>query len=152
MALTDEIEPKITSELLELGLELYELKFVRAGAHSVLRVFIEKEGGILIEDCKKASHKISEYLDEIDFYSGKYNLEVSSPGIDRPLTTQKDFLRVVGKGVKLRVENSGKKAKTVVGTLVKFENDILELKIKKRKDNLSIPFDNVLSGKIEIIF
>ena len=150
MAKLDKIEPKIAEALENSGFELYDMKFVNAGKHSVLRIFIEKDGGINVEDCKTASRLASEILDEEDFHSAKYTLEVSSPGIDRPLTTQKDFARAVGKHLRLRVENEKGKAKKVIGKLIKFENDILE--IETNKENLNIKFEKILSGKLEIIF
>jgi len=150
MAKLDKIEPVIEKALLDIGLELYEMKFVKAGKHSVLRVFIENDEGITVEDCKRASRAASEILDETDFHSDRYTLEVSSPGIDRPLTTSKDFARVVGKNLRLRVENESGKAGKIIGKLIKFEDDILKIETKKEK--LNIKLDKILSGKIEIIF
>ncbi len=150
MANLDTVEPLINEKIESLGLELYEIKFIRAGSHSILRIFIEKDGGIGVDDCESASRAVSEILDEIDFHSGKYTLEVSSPGIDRPLTTEKDFSRMVGKSLKLRVEGEKGRAKTVNGTLTSFDNGILV--IKEKKGTIEIPFESVLSGKMNLTF
>jgi len=130
---------------------LYDVRFIRAGVHSTLRIFIEKDGGITVDDCSRASEALSTVLDAADFSGGAYNLEVSSPGIDRPLVTPKDFTRVVGKHVQLRVGKEGEAVKTVIGFLAEV-TDVGCVVENGKKVREEIPFGLILSGKIELKF
>ncbi len=147
---TKQIEPIIEKKLASMGLNLYELKFVKAGKYSILKVFIDKEGGIDVKDCEEASNEISILLDVENFYLKNYTLEVSSPGIDRLLVTEKDFKHVIGKNIKLRLKESDKKNKNIKGKLFACSNDCLTMIVSDK--NIDIPFSNILSGKIEISF
>lgn len=104
MASLDDVTPLIEEKLKFLRLDLYDIKFVPAGKRSALRVFIDKEGGVTIDDCEKASNEISMLLDVEDFSPGQYSLEVSSPGADRVLHTQKHFKSVIGQYVNVVVK------------------------------------------------
>ncbi|MED5611833.1 MULTISPECIES: ribosome maturation factor RimP [Pseudomonas] len=86
-----------------LGYECWGLEFLSQGRHSLLRVYIDKADGILIEDCEKVSRQVSGVLDVEDPISGEYTLEVSSPGMDRPLFTLEQFARYVGEQVKIKL-------------------------------------------------
>lgn len=86
----------------ELGLELWDVKFVKEGSEWYLRVYIDKEGGISIDDCVDLTHAITKPLDEADPISQSYMLEVSSPGVERELTKDEHFEKYVGTAVMLR--------------------------------------------------
>jgi len=86
-----------------LGYECWGLEFLSQGRHSLLRVYIDKAEGILIEDCEAVSRQVSGVLDVEDPISGEYTLEVSSPGMDRPLFTLEQFARYVGEQVKIKL-------------------------------------------------
>lgn len=86
-----------------LGYECWGLEFLSQGRHSLLRVYIDKAEGILIEDCETVSRQVSGVLDVEDPISGEYTLEVSSPGMDRPLFTLEQFARYVGEQVKIKL-------------------------------------------------
>jgi ribosome maturation factor RimP len=133
-----------------MGFDLYKLKFIKAGTHSILRIFIDKEEGITIKDCEEASHEISILLDVENFYNKKYTLEVSSPGIDRLLTTEKDFKRVIGKNIKLRLKEPDKKNSAVKGKLLECVDGSLTIDIQK--EIKKVPVSNIVSGKTEITF
>ncbi len=94
-----------------LGYELWGLEFLRQGRRSVLRVFIDSPSGITVEDCATASRQISALLDVEDPIAGEYTLEVSSPGMDRPLFTLEQFRRFTGEevAVRLRVPQGGRR-------------------------------------------
>lgn len=87
----------------ELGLELWDVKFVKEGSEWYLRVFIDKEGGISIDDCVDLTHAITKPLDDADPISQSYMLEVSSPGVERELTKDEHFEKNVGAAVMLRL-------------------------------------------------
>src|SRR5690625_895660 len=92
-----------TEELLqpildEMSLELFDLQYVKQGPEWYLKIFVDKkEGGITIDECGLLSNELSEKLDEEDFIPGTYFLEVSSPGVERPISTKEDFKNSVGK-------------------------------------------------------
>ena len=94
----EELEP----ELVEMGFELVEVEFVRHGRSNRLRLFIDREGGITIDDCTLASRQVSAFLDKDDYIESQYTLEVSSPGIARPLRKPKDFERFTGERIKVK--------------------------------------------------
>ncbi len=83
----------------ELGLELVDVEFVKEGGNWYLRYFIDKEEGVDFNDCQNLSKALDSLLDEKDFIKNSYSLEVSSPGLDRPLKRDKDFLRFAGSDI-----------------------------------------------------
>ena len=107
------IQPSVES----LGYELVGIEYLPQGRHSLLRIYIDSENGITIDDCEKASHQISGVLDVEDVVHGQYNLEVSSPGLDRPLFTEEQFQRFSGQLVKIKLAvplNGRKKLKGII--------------------------------------
>jgi ribosome maturation factor RimP len=150
MADLKQIEPLLAEKIASLGFELFEMKFFRAGARSVLRIFIDKPGGITISDCEKVSHEISVFLDVEDFSNTPYSLEVSSPGLDRPLISEKDFRRVVGKHVRIRLNQGLEKEKNVTGILTACIDNAIT--IATTKGERIIPLSAIASGTVEISF
>lgn len=146
----ENITQLVEKSLNSLGYEVIELKLIKAGPRKIVRVFIDKEGGITVADCKMASNNISELLDNENFLENAYTLEVSSPGIDRPLITAKDFIRVIDKDIRIRLKKSKKKNKTVHGKLINCINGNIQL--NTGKEEVTIPISNIYSGKIEITF
>ncbi|HHH9625287.1 ribosome maturation factor RimP [Pseudomonas paraeruginosa] len=88
-----------------LGYECWGVEFIFQGRHSVLRVYIDRPEGILIDDCEAVSRQVSGILDVEDPISGEYTLEVSSPGMDRPLFTLEQFAKHAGEQVKIRLRS-----------------------------------------------
>jgi ribosome maturation factor RimP len=88
-----------------LGYECWGLEFLSQGRHSLLRIYIDHTGGILVEDCEKVSRQISSVLDVEDPISNEYTLEVSSPGMDRPLFTLEQFAKHAGELVKIKLRS-----------------------------------------------
>ncbi|MBT3144686.1 ribosome maturation factor RimP [Neptunomonas phycophila] len=101
------LEPVVQS----LDCSLWGMEYITQGKHSMLRVYIEKEGGVSVDDCAAVSHQISGVLDVEDPISGEYTLEVSSPGMDRPLYTLEQFTEYAGNivQVKLRIPFEGRR-------------------------------------------
>ncbi len=92
-----------TPALEALGYELVGIEYLPQGRHALLRIYIDSERGITLEDCARASHQVSGVLDVEDPIQGSYSLEVSSPGLDRPLFRLEHFARFAGKPVRLRL-------------------------------------------------
>ncbi len=150
MRALERIEPVVEEKLAAMGYELYDVKYIQSGSRSVLRIFVDNEQGITVKDCERISHEISVLLDVENFSHTPYTLEVSSPGIDRPLVTEKDFKRVIGKSVRFRIQHSDGKIKTLTGKLIACDNAICT--VESGTETTEIPLKTVLSGKIEITF
>jgi ribosome maturation factor RimP len=110
------LQPVVT----ELGYELWGCEYLSQGKHSLLRVFIDKEGGIGITDCEAVSKRISALLDVEDPIQGYYSLEVSSPGIPRPLFHKEHYQRYIGNDVQIKLYkpvNGSRKINGTIGTI-----------------------------------
>lgn len=101
MAVSDQIEQLIEVPIESLGYELVGIEYIKNGQHTVLRIYIDAEQGVGIEDCERVSHQVSGILEVEEPISSAYSLEVSSPGFDRPLFKQRDFERFTGSEAKL---------------------------------------------------
>jgi len=109
------------------GYELVDVEFVKEGPNHFLRIYIDKPGGITIDDCQIASEAINKRLDEIDPIDVSYYLEVSSPGIDRPLKTDKDLNRNIGKDVEVKLYQNIEGKKKLIGELLFFDENIVKI-------------------------
>lgn len=121
--------------------ELVDVEWVKEAGNYYLRVYADKEGGITIDDCELISRALSDLLDQHDFISENYILEVSSPGLDRPLKKDKDFARSIGKEVELRLFKAVDKEKEFAGVLTAYDKETVTIsaedgseKIFRRKD------------------
>jgi ribosome maturation factor RimP len=151
MASFEQVRPLVESKVLELGLELFDARFFGAGGRSVLRLTIDRVGGVSIADCERVSGEIGGLLDEQEFFGGKpYTLEVSSPGIDRPLKTERDYARIVGRDVTVHLSVAINGKKGLRGEVLGCEDGVLS--IDTGKAHVNIPLTNILSGKEEIRF
>lgn len=118
----EERTEKLLLPLMErFGLELVDVEYVKEGSDYFLRAYIDKEGGVTIDDCENVSRPLSDLLDEEDFIPDAYILEVSSPGLGRQLKKEKDFVRSIGKEVDVKLYKAVEKRKEFTGFLL--END-----------------------------
>ena len=131
------IEPAVTA----LGFEMVGVEHIAQGRHSLLRVYIDHPEGIDVEDCADVSHQVSAVLDVEDPIKGEYTLEVSSPGLERPLFTNEQFARFTGHvaEVRLRVAQEGRRRFT--GRMLAVENEQLCIEVDGVEYTLSL--DNV---------
>ncbi|GER65661.1 ribosome maturation factor RimP [Weizmannia acidilactici] len=138
----------------ELGLELVDIEYVKEGKSWFLRVYIDKEEGVDIEECGLVSERLSEKLDEVDPIPHNYFLEVSSPGAERPLKKQRDFERAVGRSVLVKTYEPIDGEKIFQGKLIAFQPDLLtlECKVKTRKVEKEIPFEKVAQARLAVEF
>ena len=113
-----EVEPLIRPAVTDPGFELYDLMFVKEGSNWYLRVFIDKPGGITIDDCEMVSRAIEKILDEKDPIEQSYILEVSSPGIDRPLKKEADYERFKDSVIDIKLYKPCNGRKEFTGKLV----------------------------------
>ena len=101
----EQLQDILTPVIEALGYQCWGIEYISQGRHSVLRVYIDHENGILVEDCATVSRQLSAVLDVEDPISSEYTLEVSSPGIDRPLFTLEQFAAFVGEQVKIKLRS-----------------------------------------------
>lgn len=118
---------RLEPELREQGYELVEVEFGRHGASSLLRVFIDREGGLTLDDCQAVSQLLDVVLDQAGFIQGGYVLEVSSPGFDRPVRKPEDFQRFIGEKIKIRTQTPILGRKQFKGTLQAFRDGLIEM-------------------------
>lgn len=133
------LEPVVNS----MGYEFVGLEYVGQGRHSILRVYIDSENGVSVDDCAKVSRQLSAVLDVEDPISGEYSLEVSSPGLDRPLFKLKHYEQFIGQEVKFKtlrpqLENGQRKFR---GTIDSVENDNVIFVIDN--ELLSVPVTDI---------
>ena len=107
--------------------ELVDVEYVREAGTWYLRAYIDKEGGIAVDDCEVISRKLGEWLDKEDFIDESYILEVSSPGLGRPLKKEKDFIRSMGKDVDVRLYRQIDKQKEFTGALSAYDENTVTL-------------------------
>ncbi|MCM3572735.1 MULTISPECIES: ribosome maturation factor RimP [Mesobacillus] len=151
---TEVVEELVTPILNENELELVDIEYVKEGKNWFLRVYIDKDNGIDIEECGIVSERLSEKLDAIDPIPHNYFLEVSSPGAERPLKKEKDYQKSIGKNVFIKTYEpiDGEKAFEGVLTDYNGETVTVEVKIKTRKKTVVIPFDKIASARLAVTF
>ena len=107
--------------------ELVDVEYVKEGSNWYLRAYIDKEGGIAVDDCEVISRKLSDWLDKEDFIDDSYILEVSSPGLGRPLKKEKDYVRSMGREVEVRLYKAIDRQKEFTGTLSAYDDKTVTL-------------------------
>ena len=157
--ITDQIEQLIQPILDDLGLELVDLIYQRETRGFVLRFLLDKEGGITLDLCAEASREISALLDVEDIVGTAYTLEVSSPGLDRPLKKEQDFIRFSGKLAKIKMSSAcdpderGRKRKIFLGTLNGFAEGAVLLTLNENDAvQIRLPLEQVENAHLEFEF
>lgn len=130
----EKVENLIKEKIENIGYELYDVEYAKEGKNYFLRIFIDKENGIDLNDCEKVNDSISELLDEADYIKEQYFLEVSSPGIERTLRKDKHFAQNIGNETEVKLfkkdENGNKE---YIGTLEKFDTQTITIKKKEQE-------------------
>lgn len=117
----------------QFGFELVDVEYVKEAGNWYLRFYIDKEGGITINDCETVSRLFSDKLDELDFISDAYIMEVSSPGLGRPLKKEKDFQRSMGKEIEIRTYRPVEKQKEFYGILSAYDDKSVTITLEDDK-------------------
>lgn len=153
MAKKEQYEARVEAWLLplleRLQYELVDVEYVREVGLWYLRVYIDKEGGITVDDCEAVSRQLGEWLDTEDFISDSYILEVSSPGLGRPLKKEKDFIRNTGKEVEVKLYKPLNKQKEYTGILKSFDNKTVTLLLE---DSSELIFEKADIALIRLAF
>lgn len=124
-------EALITPILNSMGFELVDVEFVKEAGEWYLRSYIDKEGGITINDCEAVSRLFSEKLDEEDFIEESYIMEVSSPGLGRPLKKEKDYKRSMGKELEIRTYKAIDREKEFYGILQAYDDSSVTIETEE---------------------
>lgn len=110
--------------------ELVDVEYVKEGSNWFLRAYIDKEGGITVDDCEIISHALSDLLDKYDYIPDSYILEVSSPGLGRQLKKDRDFERSLGEEVEVKLYKAVEKQKEFTGLLAAFDKETMTLELE----------------------
>lgn len=138
------VEPVLSSE----NLELVDVQYLKEGKNWYLRIFIDKPGGVTVDDCQKASSAIGDLIEIEDVINSNYILEVSSPGLDRPLKKEKDFLRYKGRKIQATTFSPINDQRNFKGVITGFQEGRLELETQCGQVNISL--DNLAKARLEI--
>lgn len=157
--IVEQVEELVEPILADLGFELVDIQYQLEERGWVLRFLLDREGGINLDQCAAASREISSILDVEDVIGTVYSLEVSSPGIDRPIKKAKDFERFAGQLIKVKTvvaidpEGKGRNRKTFIGTLGGIEaNQVLLTLKEKSAAQIKIDLDQIDSANLEFEF
>lgn len=120
-------EALILPILEEFGFELVDVEYVKEGGTWYLRAYIDKEGGITVNDCEAVARWMNDLLDEEDYIEESYVFEVSSPGLGRPLKKEKDYIRSMGKDVEIRTYRAVNRQKEFIGALKAYTDDTVTI-------------------------
>lgn len=142
-------EELLMSIMQEHNYELVDVEYVKEAGTWYLRIYIDKEGGISIDDCEVVSRALGDILDKEDFIEDSYILEVSSPGLGRPLKKEKDFKRSLGSEVEIRLFKPLNKTKEYVGVLTSFDQDTVTIELE---DNSEITINRQHIALIRLAF
>jgi ribosome maturation factor RimP len=142
----DNVRPKFNELAESLGLELVELTNVHLGGRTIVRLTVHKQGGVKVGECAKLSRSISDYLDTEDVIRGKFTLEVSSLGLDKPLVKPVDFKRRIGETVRVEFK-PGVYEKNVDEGVLSLADDVA-ITITADDQSQQYTYENIVRGKI----
>ncbi|WP_394204781.1 ribosome maturation factor RimP [Shewanella waksmanii] len=144
--LESKLEQMLIAPVEAFGHTLWGLEYVQAGKHSVLRLYIDNEKGIFVDDCADVSRQVSAVLDVEDPISTEYTLEVSSPGVDRPLFKAEQYAAYTGETVKIQLTMPVAGSRNLKGTVVAVEGQMLTINVDGNE--LIVALDNIRKGNL----
>lgn len=152
--LVEGIKEGIAPILYSEDIELVDIEYRREKRGWVLRIFIHKEGGVCLDDCENLSEQIGQLIDIKNIIGHPYTLEVSSPGLDRPLKNINDFRRNISKRVNITTYNTISDKNLLKGKIkdIDFKNDMIAIEEDDSGTVINIPVNNIRLAKLDIIF
>jgi len=144
-SIEEKVETLLQSKITELGYDLYDVEYAKEGKNYFLRIFIDKENGIDLNDCEKVNDGIMDLLDEADYIREQYFLEVSSPGIERVLRKDKHLASAMGERIEVRLYTTIDKKKKIDGILTGYDEE--KITMTYENDEISIPRKNISQMK-----
>ena len=142
-------EELITPILDRMNFELVDVEYVKEGGTWYLRAYIDKEGGITVNDCEAVAREMNEILDREDFVEDSYVFEVSSPGLGRPLKKEKDYIRSMGREVEIRTYRAINREKEFYGILSAYDENTVTI---KTEDGTEMTFEKSVIALIRLAF
>jgi ribosome maturation factor RimP len=130
----------------QMAIELVEVEYLSEGGRWILRVYVDRDGGITLDDCVRVSREIEDLIEVKDLFRQPYVLEVSSPGLDRPLKKEKDFVHAVGKNVNICMAAPIEGRRNFKGKLQSFESGVLCVTINE--DRFLLPYGGVKKANL----
>lgn len=140
-SLEKKIEDLVKPIIENLGYKVYDVIYQKEGKDNYLRIFIDSSKGIDLNDCEKVNNSITDLLDEKDYIKAQYYLEISSPGLERNLRRDEQFLENINNKIEVHLYNSINNQKTIAGILQEYTNDYLVI------NNIKIEKSNIASAK-----
>lgn len=135
------VEPILTA----CEMELVELTCRPQGAQQLIRILVDKVGGVTLAECARANQRIGNALETAELIEGSYAIEVSSPGLDRPLVSRRDFERALGEELVVGLAAEGNRMKTLEGILLAVQPEAVVLKLPA--GNVTVPFGEIRTAK-----
>lgn len=132
----EKVENLIKKPINDIGYELYDVEYAKEGKDYFLRIFIEKEGGISLEDCEKVNDEITELLDKQDYLKEQYFLEVSSTGIEKVLRKDKHLQDNIGEEIEVKLFKPINKKKSIIGNLKAFNSNEIVVETDEKEETI----------------
>lgn len=149
--MSQKVEEIVRPLLQPLNVDLVGIEYSGGRRKGVVRIYIDKEGGVTLDDCERVSRHVSHVLDVEDVVHHSYTLEVSSPGLHRPLRTPSDYQRRRGRIVKIQVGREGKEEAVFVGRIKDVEGNAVRILTEKGEEK-TFSFHDIVSAKVEVEF
>lgn len=146
------VEVLVSGMIEKMGYELVDVEFVKEGPNWYLRIFIDKEGGVTIDDCEAVSKTLEKIFDEKDPIEQAYFLEISSPGIDRPLKKKEDFIKYNGEMVDVKLYKPYEGSKEYTGKLVGYDENDGTVTIEVDDKNIAFTKKEIAGIRLAVIF
>jgi ribosome maturation factor RimP len=140
------LHERIAALVTAMGYELVGCEWLNQNRSRILRVYIDQEGGVTVTDCTDVSRQVSAMLDVDEPLLGEYTLEVSSPGVERPLFDAAQYEKQIGRRIKVRARIPGEERRQWVGTLQRVENEKIYLLVDAKE--IVVPFSTIEKGNV----
>jgi ribosome maturation factor RimP len=144
--ITERVTALVEPVIEDMGFELVDVEFLTDRGRRVLRIYVDAEGGITLDQCVEVSREVGTLIDLEDVVPDQYVLEVSSPGLDRPLKKEKDFRAAVGRRVKVKMKKPVGRRRNFTGILERFDNDVVTLRVDN--DEVTLPVKGIEQARI----
>jgi ribosome maturation factor RimP len=150
--LPEKVEQEIGKIVTSEGMELVHVEYKRQGRGYLLRVDIDKDGGVNLEDCQLISHQLSTWLDVEDPVAGEYELQVSSPGLDRKFYRESDYRKFIGRLVRVKTSQAIRGLHVIVGRLKEYDGQkiVVTDPAVKRDPDYEIPLADIKETRLEV--
>ncbi len=150
--LPEKVEQEIGKIVASEGMELVHVEYKRQGRGYLLRVDIDKEGGVNLDDCQLISHQLSTWLDVEDPVPGEYELQVSSPGLDRKFYRDSDYRKFIGRLVRVKTSKAIRGLHVIVGRLKEFDGTkiVVTDPVMKKDPDYEIPLSDIKETRLEV--